>query len=210
MSTYKEGNYMNFDFNTKNSGVIRGFFNNITACEKKSIAGTYSIYVSENDKCKEYKRTVRIDKNGKRFFTWNKEKIMFDEFICDTPEELVKKFKNKEDRLYGEHLCRTLLKYGMNSVRIKIRKNPMDVYDICGCRFGFENKLKNEEDGVWVEYKFVPEYLHTPERCYKLQLEPVDEEHIGVYARWDTYVDDMVYLIKVLDTEYDIIVNKAA
>lgn len=197
-----------FNFNTKNSGEIRGFFNDITKNEKEGIAGIYSIYANENGKHKEYNRTVRIDKNGKKFFTWNKEKVMFDDFICDTPAEFVEKVKNNVDRLYGDDLCRTLLKYGMDSIHVKIRKNPMDLYNIGGMILGFETKFKNKEDGVWVEYKFTPEYLHNPINSYKLKMVPVNPEYIGVFSRWDTYVDDMVALFKKCTDTYDVVVNE--
>ena len=53
---------MTFSFDTKNSGRISGFFNDITKDEKKKIAGTFSIKNSDR-----YIRTVRVDTDGKLF-----------------------------------------------------------------------------------------------------------------------------------------------
>jgi len=197
---------MMFYFDTKKSGRIEGFFNNITKDEKNGVAGVYSIYMSENGKHKEYSRTVRIDKNGKKFFTWNKEKIMFDDFVCDTPEEFIKRVAEKDGRLYGQALCHTLLKYGIDCLHVQIKKNPMDVYVVGDVALGFECS-NNDGKGEWVEYEFVEEFFHMPMDNYKLKLEPVNKDYIGVYSRWDTYVDDMVALFKQCTDMYKVIVN---
>lgn len=198
---------MIFDFNTKNSGVVHGFFNDITRDEKLGVAGTFSIHINDNGKFKEYNRTVRIDADGNKFFTWNREKIMFDDFLCDSPEVFIKKVEDNNDRLYGDSLCRTLLKYGMDSLHVMIRKNPMDLYKVGDVVIGFDRELKSADDGSWVEYRFVPEYLHRPENNYKLQLIPADESVAMIYSRWDTYVDDMVSLFKHCKDLYRVVLG---
>lgn len=197
---------MMFNFNTKNSGVINGFFNDIVKDERNKIAGVYNIYETVDGKHKEYTRTVRINSEGKKFFTWNKEVIMFDDFICYTPEELVEKI-NENARLYGEDLCRTLLKYGMDSLIVRINKTPMTTFKVDNWILGFEMDRMPGEEGKWIDYRFEPEFLHKPINSYKLLLVPVNPEYLGVYSRWNTYVDDMVSLFKACKDTYEVVVN---
>lgn len=195
---------MTFSFDTKNSGRISGFFNDITKDEKKKIAGTFSIKNSDR-----YIRTVRVDTDGKLFFTWNKEKIMLDDFICHTPEEFVKAIEECDDnsRVYGDELCRTLLKYGMGSLHVMIKRGPLDYMEVGDMKFGFERKNIREEEKEWIEYTFTPEYLHKPINNYKLKMVPFKAEDAEYYGYWDTYVDDMVSLFKHRKDIYKVIVG---
>ena len=80
----------NYSFETKKSGILRTFFNDIMEDKTKGVAGTVSFWETINGKHIERNRTVRFDEYGRRFFTWNKERINLDDFLACTPLELVK------------------------------------------------------------------------------------------------------------------------
>lgn len=185
----------NYSFATKKSGILRTFFNDIMEDPAKNIAGVISFWETINGKHVERNRSVRIDENGKRFFTWNKERINFDDFLAFSPSELVEKINRGEAS--GDDLCHTLEKYGLDSLRISIRTKKLERinFGLFSMGFSVRSNLDKPEDFDWVDYEFVPEYLRMPKDNYKLKLMPLLEEHRGVYPSEDFYVGDLVGLL---------------
>jgi hypothetical protein len=116
------------------------------------------------------------------------------DFICPSPDYLVENFEKYRDK----DLCQVLIKHGMDSVRIFLRKKKLDLVNFGGAIFGFDTSSPrdNIEDYDWVEYKFVNEDFSDPKDNYKLKMIPVDEKLLHVYGSERTYVCDLVSLIK--------------
>lgn len=191
---------MDYSYKMKNGEILKVFFNNLVSDmdTKNGIYGTISFWKNNNKKYKEYIRSVRKDENGKRFFTWDKEKIYLDDFIAYSPKELVKRFYDKDNTLYGGDICRTLQKYGMDSLRLYINVKPLEIIDFPGIgRFTFEvtSSFENKDKYVWIEYRFFPEYLRMPEDNYMLKLIPAKDKDLSIYPKKDYYVDDLAGLI---------------
>ena len=145
------------------------------------------------------------DENGKRYFEVNGEKVMFNDYICYTPQELIANFKNCRDY----NLCQTLMKYGMDSIRVMIRKKELERIDFCGVVVSFEVSSPRDsiEDFDWVEYKFVNEDFSNPQDCYKLKMIPVDEKLREIYGAERTYVSDLVSLMQNCTELYQVKAN---
>lgn len=185
----------NYSFETKKSGILRTFFNDIMEDKTKGVAGTVSFWETINGKHIERNRTVRFDEYGRRFFTWNKERINLDDFLACTPLELVKKVNS--GKASPDDLCHTLEKYGMDSLTISIRTKKLERvnFGLFSMGFSVRSNLDKPKDFDWVDYQFVPEYLRMPKDGYKLKLMPLLEEHKGVYPSEDFYVGDLVGLL---------------
>ena len=201
---------MNYTFRLKDNSTLRVFYNDLFKDVENKTHGTVSWFEHfENGEHREIVRTVRIGEDERRFFTWNKEKIYLDEFLAYTPDKLVERLHDVKARVIDEDLCHTLLRYGMDSVRVKRRVKPLEGFDFGGLRLTFEvmSSLDKPEDKDWVNYRFVEEYLHTPDSCYKLKLAPLEAEHVGVYPSRDYYVSDLVSLIGKCKDEFDVYVG---
>lgn len=184
---------MIFEYKLSSGKVVRGFFNSYAADLKNNIAGVISIDEQKNGKIRSYDRTVRIDKSGRKFFTWDSEKVWFDNFLCLTPSEFVQKVNGNVGSLYGDDLSRLLLKYGMQAICVYINKGIDEV------RYGVDKGVAQEN---WVRYQFTEDYLHMPIDNYKLRLEPVSEYDKREYSVTDTYTTDLVGLFKACKDLY--------
>lgn len=178
---------MTFEYRLRTGEIVKGFFNSHAKDVKHKIAGVIDIEVLKNGKMREYSRTVRIDEEGNKFFTWNHEKLMFDDFICCTPQEFVDGLKSKDNRMFGDDLSKLLLKYGMGAINVYVNKKA-DYFTF--------SKGKKQVEPNWVQYKFVETFLHTPMDNYKLRLEPVSDEDKESYCGIDTYTHDLVGLFQ--------------
>ena len=159
------------------------FFNDFASGDM-TMYGTMTTY-DENGESGEYK--VIKDQKGRLYFVVNGEQIMFDDHHCFTPNELVENLGEIRDY----NLCQTLMKYGMDSVRVMRNVLDFDHRDAMK-RHDVKEQLEN---GKWIEYKFVSdEYLSEPKDNYKLKLVPAKEEDRETYPEWRTYVCDMVSL----------------
>lgn len=199
---------MNYTFKMKDNSTLRVFWNNLFEDKVNKTHGVVSwCENTENGGHKEIKRTVRIDDNGRKFFTWNREKIYMDEFLAYTPCQLVENFK--KSRVLPEDLCHTLLRYGMDSVRVRERVKPLERVNFGGVSIGFEvsSPMDKLEDKDWVDYTFVEEYLHTPDSCYKLKVTPLKEEYRGVYPSRSYYVGDLIGLITECTDEFGVCIG---
>lgn len=203
---------MYYSFKMKNGEILRVFFNNLVSItdEENGIFGTVSFWKKDKKGNKEYIRSVRKDENGKNFFTWDKEKIYLNDFIAYSPEELVKRFCDKDDSLYSGDICRTLQKYGMDSLRLYIKVKPLEIFEFPGIgKLAFEvtSSFENKDKYVWVEYRFQPEYLRMPEDDYKLKLVPAKDNELSVYPKKDYYTDDLAGLIFSCTDEFRLVAN---
>lgn len=144
---------------------------------------------------KEYRsipRTVRKDKEGKAFFTWNKKRYYLDDFVAYTPSELVERITSGKG--YGSDICTTLLKYGLDSLKVEGLEKPLEYVNFGDVVIGFEvtSSYEDPSEYKWVSYHFVDEYLRHPSDNYKLKLHP----DIEGYPKRDFYVDDLASLIR--------------
>lgn len=200
---------MNYTFSLKDGTELRVFWSKLFKDEVNKTHGTVSWWVHKNPNApgKEFVRTVRIDDNNRRFFTWNKEIIYMDSFLAYTPEELVKMIHNKEHVL-PDNICGTLIKYGMNSLKVKKNVKPLERVDFGMFNIAFEvcHSTRRDDDRVWIDYEFV-ESLHSVDSCYKLRLEPVGENK-GIYPSNDYYVNDLVGLLSNCTDDFKIEVGE--
>lgn len=165
-----------------NGAKTQCFYNDMPAYDK-SHCGTMTVYDNDGEVTT---IPVLANNDGRRYFVFNDELIMFDNHYCYTPEELIKNI----NRVRDYQLCQTLLKYGMDSIRVM--RNILDFdHRHLGKKFNVEEQLKN---GIWIEYRFQSEYLHDPKDNYKLLLVPANKKDVENYASWRTYVCDMVSL----------------
>ena len=191
---------MNYSFKTEGT-TINAWISDMVPVEKKEagIVAIATVYGKKNGKHKEFHRSVRMDENGKAFFTWNRKKIYTDDFLAFSPEELVKKIDEKDNRVFDDTLCHTLLKYGIDSLHVIINTSPLMRINFGGISVGFECSSNNDEDTIPVEYKFQEEYLRSPKDCYKLKLIPANDDEYDIYPKKDYYVHDLIGLLKCDD-----------
>lgn len=187
------------------AGGVRGYYNSLSIDPENKTAGTFSICISSVDQYREAVRTVRYDEDGKKFFTWNKKRIYIDDFLAYSPEELVEKItKDKKSALFGDSICKTLLKYGMDSLSMEIKQNPLDYFDFGGVKIGFRSSRVDEKSLVWVPYHFVKEFNRNPEDCYKLRLDP----DVEGYPQEDYYIEDLISMLKCCPDKFRIKTKK--
>ena len=136
------------------------------------------------------------DENGNKFFMHENTKIMFEDYICYTPQELAEKIQ-AGDEVRSEDFCLVLMRYGLSSISVFERVKKMDVFDFGGFYVGFEShsSADKDEDFDWVEYEFVSEYLHEPKDNYKFYLLPKDDNLKGRYPSRRYYTSDFVSLV---------------
>jgi hypothetical protein len=146
-----------------------------------------------------------IDANGNEYFEVDGNKIMFMDFICPTPKMFVDNIEKYRDR----DLCQILMKYGMDSIRVMLRKKKLDLVNFGGTIFGFDTSSHRDkvEDLDWVEYKFVNEDFSDPRDNYKLKLVPVDDKMRMFYGSERTYSCDLISLMQRRTDLYQVKAN---
>ncbi len=191
---------MNLKFKRKNGEVLKVY--SVLFADKKN--KTYGLITIEqllnNGEYVEHTRLIRSDRNGRKFFIWDRETFYMDDFIAYSPLELIKEFDSNSKNIHDEDLCATLLKYGIDSLTLKIKSKKLEIIPLPYAGYmSFEVHSNHEkpEDYEWIEYKFVEEYLRMPRNCYKLKLVPADEKNFTIYPKKDFYVGDLVSLIKI-------------
>lgn len=189
---------MYYTFKLRNGEKLKVFHQDILGHPIGNTHGCISFWKGSGKKHKEYVRTVRIDEDGREFFTWNKEKIFMDEFFALTPEELIKKYQDNDRYIYGDDLCNTLEKYGIGSLLLRIKEKLLTPFRFGNYVIGIEvhSSLDSEDDFDWVTYKFIEEYNRMPKDGYRLKLVPANEEEYETYPKEDYYVDDLSSLIR--------------
>lgn len=152
---------------------------------------------------------VHKDNTGREYFNYNGEKIYMDSFEALNPEELIAKIYSDE-WLNSENLTWTLMKFGLSSIRVIQPKQPMTGFNVGGAFFAFEAHRHGEDKSTWdkVEYKFEELPIHSLRNNYKIKLTPVKEEHIGVYASRDFYINDLISLFRGCRDDYQLKINK--
>ncbi len=139
---------------------------------------------------------MQTDENGNQIFIYGDTIIMFDDYLCYTPQELVEKIQNGES-VRSEEFCQVLMRYGLDSISILEKVKKMDVFNFGGFCVGFEShsSADKDEDFDWVEYEFVSEYLCEPKDNYKFYLLPKDDTMKSIYPSRRYYTCDFVSLI---------------
>lgn len=199
---------MNYKFKTKNGEVIRVFHNHFVPVDESHFGSMSWNSANENDTG--YSEVLK-DASGKKYFTYNNERIYMNDFMAHTPEELLE-LMNGEEYISSDELIYTLMKYGINCLHVMQRKKPMGGFVVGGVIFGFESEQLGEDRSKWdnVEYKFIETDMFKLSDNYKIKLTPADESNIGVYASREYYVHDIFELLKHNTDEYVIFENKAA
>ena len=187
---------MNYTFKLSTGKELRVFYNNLITDEVEKTCGTVSFWKGSGKSHREYVRTVRIDENGRRFFTWDHEKVFMDQFLAYSPEELIKMYETSEN-VIDDDLCHTLEKYGMDSLLLEVKEKPLTRISFGDCVIGVRTESNHDKpkDYVWVAYRFVEEYNRMPQDGYKLKLVPAKKEEYEIYPKEDYYVSDLNGLI---------------
>jgi hypothetical protein len=175
-----------------------------TQCFYGQFSEVMTVY-SEVGESGEY--PVLADENGNKYFEIGGKRIMFNDHICYTPSELIANL----DKCRDYNLCQTLMKYGMDSLTIMLRKKKLTRYDFGGLVLSFDVSSSRDklEDYDWVEYRFVNEDFSDPKDCYKLKMVPRDEKLREIYGSERTYVSDLISLIQIRTDLYQLMVNPA-
>lgn len=201
---------MYFKFKTKDNKEIKVFHNGFLADTRNNIYGTMSWDKLHNGSTHEIIENIHKDAKGRKYFNFEGEVIYTDEFIAYTPEQLVDKIKNSELR-NSDELVYTLMRYGLDCVRVILLKKPMNGISLGDTFIGFESYVVGEDKSTWdkVEYKFNETELFKLHDNYKVRLTPANEEHRGVYASSDYYISDLVSLFMKCTDDYKLELNKA-
>lgn len=149
-----------------------------------------------------------MNEKGRKFFTWNHETFYMDDFIAYSPLELIKELDSNDSDIYDEDLCSTLLKYGMDSLTLRIKTKKLEIVPLpYGGYMSFEVYSNHEkpEDYTWIEYKFIEEHHRMPSNCYKLKLVPKKEEEYSIYPKEDFYVSDLMALLNKRKDLYQLV-----
>ena len=128
-----------------------------------------------------------------------------DTFLALTPEQYIEKVYSDE-WLSSNELTWTLLKYGLDCIRVIQPKEKMTGFSVGGMFFGFESHKLGEDKSKWdkVEYKFVECDLHKLSNNYKVKLVPLNDEHRGVYASRDYYISDLSSLFRSCREDFEL------
>lgn len=196
---------MYYRFKLKSGEYIKVFVNDFVKEEKKNIYGVVSWNGSENTSEYEEVGTYLIKgDDNKLYFDYNGEIVFMQDFIASTPEELVSKIKSSDWVNYNE-LTWTLMKYGINSLKVDILKktasgvktNKNDL------RFKAFRSTKEDKSG-WdrVEYKFEETSLFKLENNFKIRLTPANKNDADVYASSTYYIRDLVELLTHCKDKY--------
>lgn len=195
---------MNYNFKLKSGKIIRVFHNNFFIDEQDNEYGVVSWNNAEGSgKYEEVGERAHKDETGRIYFMYNKEKIYMDTFLALTPQEYLDKV-NSDEWMSSDELTWTLMKYGLDCIRVIQPKEKMTGINIGGLFLGFESHRVGEDKSNWdrVEYKFVECDLHKLENNYKIKLVPLKDEHRGVYASRDFYISDLTDLFRKCKNDF--------
>lgn len=201
---------MNLKFKRKNGEVLK-VYSDLFADKKNKTYGLITIeQLLNNGEYVEHIRLIRSDRNGRKFFTYDRETFYINDFIAYSPLELIKEFDSNSSNIQDEDLCATLLKYGIDSLTLKIKSKKLEVIPLpYGGHMSFEVYSNHEkpEDYEWIEYKFIEEYFRMPSDCYKLKLVPKKEEEYFIYPKKEFYVEDLIGLLNSRKDLYQIVIG---
>lgn len=201
---------MNYTFKLSTGEELRVFYNGLFVDKVKKTHGTVSFWKGTGDPHREYVRTVRVDEDGRRFFTWDHEKVFMDQFLAYSPEELVKRYEDADKNVIDDDLCHTLEKYGMDSLLLEIKEKPLTKISFGDCVIGFKTESNHDkpEEYNWITYQFLEEYNRMPQDGYKLKLVPADKEQYEMYPKEDYYVSDLNGLILRCRDQFRLVLPK--
>lgn len=196
---------MYYRFKLKSGEYIKVFVNDFVKEEKKNIYGVVSWNDSENTSEYEEVGTYLIKgDDNKLYFDYNGEIVFMQDFIASTPEELVSKIKSS-DWVNSNELTWTLMKYGINSLKVDILKKTASGVKTnkYGSRLKAFRSPKEDKSG-WdrVEYKFEETSLFKLENNFKIRLTPANKNDADVYASSTYYIRDLVELLTHCKDKY--------
>lgn len=205
---------MNYKFKLKSGNIIRVFYNDLLKDEENNKFGivSWGFIDKKTDRYHEINKKVHKDANGDLFFMYRKEKVLFKDFLAYTPEELVKRIKLGDKTVSSEELCCTLMRYGIDSIRVLQRKKPMDVFNIGGVRVSLDVTSNLDDKSTWnmIEYKFSEYDIFKLSDNYKIGLVPASEKDKEIYSSRDYYISDLIGLLCNRKDDYEVKVNKVA
>ncbi len=137
-------------------------------------------------KNKIYERTIRKDKRGEEFFTWNKARVYLKDYLWYSIKELKERIRAGED-VMPDDLCQTIAKEGVANVRFICQLHPLTAI-LPLTNIGVYDGSKTVE----VMCKVV-ESRYKVMDAYKIGITPLENESVGSE---DYYVSDMLSLIK--------------
>lgn len=202
---------MYFKYNVKGKEVDF-FYNKLTPFDADYV-GTMSWNASrESNQYKEKITKIYKDEDNKMYFMYEGTKVMFDDYIAYTPAELLIKMQDKEDCVNSDRFVHTLLKHGIDSIHVMVRKKPMTSFSFGGISIGFDSYSFNEDKSTWdeIEYKITETEIHKLSDNYKVRLVPAHPEHVGVYSSEDYYIYDLFSLLCAENLGFKAVENKAA
>lgn len=137
---------------------------------------------------------VRLGDNNELEFTWTDgETYKLNDFECYTPAEIVEMIKNKSDSVFEDDICKTLMKYGVESINFIIKSAPVE-------RFGpISIKSGHSEDALAVKCRVIEEFNRELIHAYKVKLEPINERDKMSFGCEEYYWNDFVSLLKKVD-----------
>lgn len=196
---------MYYRFKLKSGKYIKVFVNDFVREEKKNIYGVVSWNGSENTSEYEEVGTYLIKRDdNKLYFDYNGEIVFMQDFIASTPEELVNKIKSS-DWVNSNELTWTLMKYGINSLKVDILKKPASEVKTNKCALIFKVLRSPKEDkSDWdrIEYKFEETSLFKLENNFKIRLTPANKNDADIYASSTYYIRDLVELLTHCKDKY--------
>lgn len=209
---------MRLTYESKTGELVEGYFSDLLLSrEDEKIAGEMTIYkripvygLYDREKILSIPRSVRIDDNGVWFFTFNRERFNFLDFIVPTPKEFCENITKKSSNYRDSTLSGILVKYGLDSIRVMHRVKKCDVVNFCGMVLKFEisSSFDKEEDFDWIEYKFVKfGESDNPLDNYKLRLVPVNPDEAKIYPTVHTYTSDLVSMFRTCTDKFRLKAN---
>ena len=145
----------------------------------------------ENGEC--VRSPIIVGENGKRYFIVDGEKVMFDNFICPTPNELIDILASYDKPTYNDlsnSISQVLMKHGVDSLSIMIR-DPKD-------------------DGRWAEYRFAEAADFPLEDAFTIDVHPVNKADGNVSFADSRYLFGWAAALVESSAHYKIVSNEKA
>lgn len=166
---------MKYKYNIKDE-VVEVFVSDI------NLSTNVEVCIYENEKYKEYLRTIREDINGK-FFTWNKEKVYLKDYIIYTKEQCQEMANNKQ--LKKEDFVNMVLSYGIHNFRLLIPCKKRKEY--------FIGIISIYDKDQTLKPCYLDESIYKFSNSNKVITIPDDEEYVCIHHNW--YLSDLISFI---------------
>lgn len=205
---------MRYKFRTSKGDIIRPFFNDLVTLEDEQagMLGVMSWGCCDKHGYSTKYSNVVTDENGDAYFIFDKEKIFMKDYLALEPAKLVELLSDRNNELASEELIYTLMRYGIDSLHIMIRKEPSIVFEIGNqaIMVSAETPFTNKNSIDFVEYKFEEAGVFKLQNNYKIRVVPANADNVGTYAPENLYVKDLFQLISCDMDDYILKENKVA